>query len=66
MINYTVTNDGVFVANPVGLTQTVTFTTAGAHTLTLTATNQWGTSGAASLTINIVVPGPPRNLRITP
>lgn len=62
--NYTVTLDGTVVGSPTGLTQAVTFTTAGVHTVTVTATNIWGTSGPATLSITVKVPGNPANVRL--
>lgn len=49
---------------PPATTGTVTFTTAGTHTITVTATNVWGTSPPATLVVNVVVPGAPGNVRI--
>jgi PKD repeat protein len=63
-VNYTVSLDGVVVGTPTGTSQTVTFPTAGNHTLTLTATNTFGTSAPATLTVNVIVPGKPANLRL--
>jgi hypothetical protein len=42
----------------------VTFTTAGTHTLTLTATNQWAVSGPTTLTVTVQVPAAPGGMRI--
>lgn len=46
------------------LTGTVVFTTPGVHVIHLTATNTWGTSPEATLTVNVVVPGKPTGLRV--
>jgi len=62
--NYTVTLDGVVVGNPTSTSQSVVFTTAGAHVLTLTATNLWGTSPITTLNINVIVPTSPKNIKI--
>lgn len=62
--NYTVTLDGVVVGNPTGTTQAVTFTTAGPHTLTVTATNLWDTSSPATLNVVVVTPGSPKNPKV--
>lgn len=39
-------------------------TATGAHTIQLTATNDWGTGVPASLTVTVRVPGKSNNLRI--
>ena len=62
--NYTVTLDGAAVGNPTGNTQQVVFTTVGMHELKVTATNLWGTSTAATLNINVIVPTSPKNTKI--
>jgi hypothetical protein len=64
VLSYTVQLDGVTVGSPTVTTQTVTFTTAGAHVLRVSATNQWGVSGYTTLTVNVVVPANPANLRL--
>lgn len=64
--NYTVRLDGTIVGNPTIPSQTITFTTAGKHILTVTATNEWGTSGPATLNVNVVIPNNPNNLRLQP
>jgi len=64
VINYTVRLDTVVIGNPTGTTQQVTINTAGPHVLTVTATNQWGTSPPATLNINVVIPTAPQNLNI--
>ena len=66
VINYTVRLDGTVIGTPAAPTQPVTFTTAGKHILTVTATNEWGTSGPATLNVNVVVPNNPNNLRLQP
>ncbi len=45
-------------------TGSVTFTSAGIHVVHATATNIWGTSPEATLTVNILVPSKPTNLRL--
>lgn len=62
--NYTVLLDGVVIGSPTVLTQAVTFTTAGTHTLSVSAVNLWGTSPAATLTVNVIVPSKPSNTRL--
>ena len=62
--NYTVRLDGTTVGSPTAATQSVTFTTLGAHTVTVTATNIWGTSGPLTLTVNVVAPSTPTGLVI--
>lgn len=62
--NYTVRLDGTLVGNPTTPTQAVVFTTAGAHALTVTATNIWGTSPATTLNVVVVIPGAPGNPRL--
>lgn len=64
VINYVVKLDTVTIGTPAGLTQAVTFTTAGMHTLTVAAVNTWGTGPATTLNVNVVVPGNPNNLRL--
>ena len=64
VINYTVTLDGATVGNPVGTSQPVTFTTLGAHVLGVTATNLFGTSPMSTLTVNVIIPGSPKNPKI--
>lgn len=64
VLNYTVTLDGTVIGSPTTTSQAVTFTTAGTHNLTVTATNIWGTSPAGALTVNLVVPGKPANLKV--
>lgn len=62
---YAVTLDGTTVATGLSaLSQAVTFTTAGNHTLGVAATNQWGTGPAGTLSVVVVLPGSPRNPRI--
>lgn len=64
VINYTVTLDSVGIGNPTGTTQSVVFTTIGVHTLTVTATNSFGTSLPATLSVNVIIPGRPANPRL--
>lgn len=61
---FQVTLDGATAGTPTGMTQAVTFTTAGAHTLTVRSVNLWGTSTPATLQVNVVVPTAPANMRI--
>mgnify|MGYP003334732990 CR=1 FL=1 len=62
--NYTVRLDGTVIGNPTTPTQAFTINTAGLHTLSVTATNTWGTSQASTLSLNVVVPSAPANLRV--
>ena len=62
--NYTVRLDGAVAGSPTAPSQAVTFTTVGAHVLTVTATNLWGTSTPATLTVNVAPPASSANLRI--
>ena len=62
--NYVVTLDGVVVASPTALSQPVTFTTLGTHTLTVAAVNLFGTSPAATLVVLVRVPSNPANPRL--
>ena len=62
--HYTVTLDATLVGSPTGLTQVVTFASAGSHTIQLRAVNGWGASAPATLTVNVVVPASPANLRL--
>jgi hypothetical protein len=62
--NYVVRLDGVVVGSPTGTTQLVTITTAGLHTLAVRAVNMWAESPDSTLTVNVVVPVKPANLRL--
>ena len=64
VLHYTVTMDGVLVGAPTATTQAVTFTTPGAHTLTVSATNQWDTGPASTLLVTVVIPTGTVNLRL--
>ena len=64
VINYTVQLDGATIGNPTVTQQAVTFNTVGTHTLSVSATNAWGTGPAATLIVNVVVPGTPQNLQL--
>lgn len=64
VLNYTVALDGTVVEQPTGTTQAVTFTTQGLHTITVTATNVWGTSGTGTATVNVKLPTTPANLHL--
>lgn len=61
---YTVTLDGTTIGTPTTPSQQFTVTTAGAHTLTVSATNLWGTSPATALAINVKLPDKPTNPKI--
>lgn len=68
---YTVVQDGgaPVTIDPATCTATVcstpiTFTAAGTHTLSVTATNEWATSLPTTITVNVVVPGKPGGLKI--
>lgn len=62
--NYTVKLDGVVVGTPTTPSQAITFAAVGPHTLTVVAVNVWGVSAPATLTVNVVLPAAPANLRI--
>lgn len=62
--NYVVRLDGVIIGSPTGVEQPFTVSSSGAHVLTVVAVNAWGESIPASLTINVVVPGAVKNVRI--
>lgn len=62
--NYTVTLDGVVVGNPTTKTQPVTFTTFASHTVSVTATNIWGTSAPFTATVLVQPPTAPSNGRL--
>jgi hypothetical protein len=62
--NYVVRLNGTVVGSPTGTTQLVTITTAGLHTLAVRAVNMWAESPDSTLTVNVVVPGKPTNLRL--
>lgn len=64
VINYTVRLDGTVIGSPTGTTQAFTINAVGAHSLTVTATNIWGTSTPMTLNFNVVIPGVPSNGRI--
>ena len=42
----------------------VTFQTAGIHVIKVRATNDWGTSADATLTVTVAVPSPPTGIMI--
>jgi len=65
-LTYDVRLDGVLVATvPAGtLSQNITYTTVGAHSLSVTAINTWGNSPATTLAVNVSVPNPASNLRV--
>lgn len=62
--NYTVTEDGTVIGNPTVPSQSVTFTSLGTHTLTVTATNSFGTSAPATLTVVVQLPTTPAGLKL--
>lgn len=62
--NYTVTEDGTVIGNPTVPSQSITFNSLGTHTLTVTATNSFGTSGPATLTIVVQLPTAPAGLKL--
>lgn len=62
--SYVVRLDGTILGSPTVPTQSVTFQTGGAHTLTVVAVNAWGTSPPATVSVNIIGPGTPANLSI--
>lgn len=64
VLNYTVTLDAVAVGSPVVPSQSLTFATAGTHTIKVTAVNTWGPGAATTLTVNVIVPSAPTNLRL--
>ena len=63
-VSYIVTQDGVTSGSPTATTQPITITTVGSHTFTVTAVNLWGSSAPASLTVNVVLPGKPANVKV--
>lgn len=62
--SYIVRLDGTTIGTPTTTTQSVTFQTAGAHTLTVQSVNTWGAGGTATLNVLVLVPAAPGNLRI--
>jgi hypothetical protein len=62
--HYVVRLDGVVVGSPTGTTQPVTITTAGVHLLSVRAVNLWAESPDTTLTVNVIIPGKPSNLRL--
>lgn len=50
--------------DPATCQQPLTFTTAGAHTVTVVAVGLWGDSATASLAVNVVLPGKATSLTI--
>lgn len=61
--NYVVTLDGVTIGSPVGTSILVTFTTPGAHAITVAAVDMWGSSAAVPLAVKVNVPNDPKNAR---
>ena len=64
VINYTVTQNGVVIGNPVTNTQQITIPAAGTYTWTVTATNAFGTILPGTLTLNVTIPPPPTNFHL--
>lgn len=62
--SYTVTLDGTVIGNPVTTSQAFSIPTLGVHTFTVTASNLFGTSASATLTVNVVLPTVPSGLKI--
>jgi len=62
--NYVVRLDGVVIGSPTATSMLFTVTTAGAHTLSVTAVNLWAESAPGTLAFNVVVPGRSTNLVI--
>jgi len=62
--NYVVRLDNVVVGSPVGTSQPITITTLGTHVVSVVAVNLWATSAPTTLTINVVAPSQPVNLRL--
>jgi hypothetical protein len=62
--SHSVTLDGTVVGTPSGMQQSFIVTTLGTHVLTVTETNAWGTSPAATLTITVRQPVAPGALRV--
>lgn len=62
--NYVVRLDGVIIGSPTATSMPFTVTTAGAHTLSVTAVNLWAESAPGTLAFNVVVPGRSTNLVI--
>jgi hypothetical protein len=62
--NYVVRLDGVVIGSPTGTTQAISITTLGVHVVAVRAVNQWAESVDATLTINVVAPAKPANLRL--
>ena len=62
--SHTVTLDSVVIPSTVAQQTAFTVTTLGTHTLTVTETNVWGTSPAATLIINVKTPAVPTAPRV--
>lgn len=62
--NYVVRLDGVVIGSPTTTSMPFTVTTAGAHTLSVTAVNLWAESAPTTLAFNVVVPSRSANLVI--
>ena len=63
-IDYTVTFDGVVVGTTSSTSLPVTFSSLGAHTLTVTARNVWGAGPAGVLNVVVSAPGAATGIRI--
>jgi hypothetical protein len=64
VINYNVSLDGTSIGNPTSTSQAFTITAVGPHTLSVSATNQWGTGPSTLLNFTVVLPGAPSGLGI--
>lgn len=62
--SHTVTLDGAVIPSTTAQSTPFTVTTLGAHVLTVSETNVWGTSPAATLNINVKVPAAPTAGRV--
>lgn len=62
--SYVVVQDGAQIGTPAALTQSITISTLGQHTFSVTSVNLWGTSTPTTLTVNVVSPGGSGNIRI--
>ena len=64
VLNYVVTLDGTTIGSPTSTSQTVTFTTAATHTLTVAGQNIFGLGPASTLTVIVKLPTAPANLKL--
>lgn len=58
--------DGASLGQPTGTSVQATFTTQGPHTLTVSATNIWGTSAEATLHVVVKIPDSVKQIRLGP